>query len=79
MRLSIPFIKFCSGSASIGIEGEIEEETETSDKGVEEKAIQKTEIQNIEDHQESSLVSTPLQLSRFDTLTFCFCVLRLQH
>ncbi|WJX60033.1 hypothetical protein P8452_45287 [Trifolium repens] len=52
------------GSASIGIEGEIEEETETSDKGVEEKAIQKTEIQNIEDHQESSLVSTPLQLSR---------------
>ncbi|GAU18862.1 hypothetical protein TSUD_228520 [Trifolium subterraneum] len=52
------------GSASIGIEGETEEETETSDKGVEEKAIQKTEIQNIEDHQESSLVSTPLRLSR---------------
>ncbi|CAJ2650939.1 unnamed protein product [Trifolium pratense] len=52
------------GSASIGIEGETEEETETSDKGVDEKAIQKTEIQNIEDHPESSLVSTPLQLSR---------------
>jgi hypothetical protein len=72
MRLSIPFINFCSGSASIGIEGEIEEETETSDKGVEEKAIQKTEIQNIEDHQESSMVSTPLQLSRFGMPTFCF-------
>jgi hypothetical protein len=69
VRLSI---NFCSGSASIGIEGEIEEETETSDKGVEEKAIQKTEIQNIEDHQESSMVSTPLQLSRFGMPTFCF-------
>jgi hypothetical protein len=69
VRLSI---NFCSGSASIGIEGEIEKETETSDKGVEEKAIQKTEIQNIEDHQESSMVSTPLQLSRFGMPAFCF-------
>lgn len=52
------------GSASIGIEGETEEETETSDKGAEEKAIQKTEIQNIEDHPDSAGVSTPLRLSR---------------
>jgi len=55
----------------MGIEGETEEETETSDKGVEEKAIQKTEIQNIEDHPDSAGVSTPLRLSRFDTQTFC--------
>ncbi|XP_004511373.1 protein tesmin/TSO1-like CXC 2 [Cicer arietinum] len=46
------------------VEGETEEETETSDKGVAEKAIQKTEIQSIEDHPDSAAVSTPLRLSR---------------
>lgn len=54
------------------VEGETEEETETSDKGVAEKAIQKTEIQSIEDHPDSAAVSTPLRLSRFDTPSF-FC------
>ncbi|KAL5098637.1 hypothetical protein RYX36_002964 [Vicia faba] len=51
------------GSTSIVTEGETEEETETSDKGVEEKAIQKTEFQNIEDHLESTMVATPLRIS----------------
>ncbi|KAI5440295.1 hypothetical protein KIW84_025572 [Lathyrus oleraceus] len=52
------------GSTSIRTEGETEEETETSDKGVEEKAIQKTEFQNIEDHLDSSMAATPLRISR---------------
>ncbi|KAJ1384364.1 Tesmin/TSO1-like CXC domain [Sesbania bispinosa] len=52
------------GSAPIGIEAEPEEETEASDKGVAEKALQKTEIQNTEERPESAVVSTPLRLSR---------------
>ncbi|KAK7308040.1 hypothetical protein VNO77_41631 [Canavalia gladiata] len=51
------------GSAPIGIETE-PEETESSDKGVAEKALQKTEIQSAEDHPDSAAVSTPLRLSR---------------
>ncbi|TKY71155.1 tesmin/TSO CXC 2 [Spatholobus suberectus] len=46
------------GSAPVGIETE-PEETEASDKGVAEKALQKTE-----DHPDSATVSTPLRLSR---------------
>nr|BAG50072.1 transcription factor CPP [Lotus japonicus] len=45
-------------------QAEPEEETETSNKGVMEKALQKTEIQNIEEHQDSSVAATPLRLSR---------------
>ncbi|XP_027915005.1 protein tesmin/TSO1-like CXC 2 [Vigna unguiculata] len=51
------------GSAPVGIETE-QEETEASDKGVAEKASQKTEIQNTEEHLDSATVSTPLRLSR---------------
>jgi len=39
---------------------------------VAEKASQKTEIQNTEEHLDSATVSTPLRLSRFDKLTFFF-------
>lgn len=58
---------FFSGSA----QAEPEEETETSNKGVMEKALQKTEIQNIEEHQDSSVTATPLRLSRFEMLIVC--------
>ncbi|KAG5061653.1 hypothetical protein JHK87_002682 [Glycine soja] len=51
------------GSASVGIETD-PEETEATDKGVTEKALQKTEIQNTEDHPDSATVATPLRLSR---------------
>ncbi|XP_027361304.1 protein tesmin/TSO1-like CXC 2 [Abrus precatorius] len=51
------------GSAPICLETD-SEETEASDKGVAEKALQKTEIQNAEDHPDSAIVSTPLRLSR---------------
>lgn len=64
-------LSFCSGSTSIGIEAEPEEETEACEKAVVEKASQKTEIQIIEDHPDSIPVSTPLRFSRFDMLTFC--------
>lgn len=36
-----------------------------------EKALQKTEIQNIEEHQDSSVAATPLRLSRFEMLIVC--------
>ncbi|MED6193366.1 hypothetical protein PIB30_018709 [Stylosanthes scabra] len=49
---------------SAGIEAEAEEETEALEKGEVEKASQKTEIQNIEDNQNSALPTTPLRLSR---------------
>ncbi|RDY12714.1 Protein tesmin/TSO1-like CXC 2, partial [Mucuna pruriens] len=51
------------GSSLVGIETE-SEETEASDKGVAEKASQKTEIQHTEDHPDSATESTPLRLSR---------------
>ncbi|XP_061354501.1 protein tesmin/TSO1-like CXC 2 [Gastrolobium bilobum] len=51
------------GSAPIGIEAE-PEETEACDKAVVEKALQKTEIQNIEHHPHSVLEATPLRISR---------------
>ncbi|XP_014491017.1 protein tesmin/TSO1-like CXC 2 isoform X2 [Vigna radiata var. radiata] len=51
------------GSAPVSIETE-QEETEATDKGMAEKASQKTEIQNTEDHPDSATVSTPLRLSR---------------
>ncbi|KAK7366565.1 hypothetical protein VNO80_08558 [Phaseolus coccineus] len=51
------------GSAPVGIETD-SEEIEATDKGVAEKASQKTEIQNTEDHPDSATVSTPLRLSR---------------
>ncbi|CAL0314565.1 unnamed protein product [Lupinus luteus] len=49
---------------SVLIEVYPEEESEACEKGVAEKALQKTEIQNIEDHSDSALVSTPSRLSR---------------
>ena len=77
MVINIPVVNwlnslfiFGSGSASVGIETD-PEETEATDKGVTEKALQKTEIQNTEDHPDSATVATPLRLSRFDMLTFC--------
>ncbi|WVZ11118.1 hypothetical protein V8G54_015648 [Vigna mungo] len=51
------------GSAPVSIETE-QEETEATDKGITEKASQKTEIQNTEDHPDSATMSTPLRLSR---------------
>ncbi|KAL5167857.1 Protein tesmin/TSO1-like CXC 2 [Glycine soja] len=51
------------GSAPVGIETD-PEETEASDKGMVEKTLQKTEIQNTENHPDSATVSTPLRLSR---------------
>ncbi|XP_061376159.1 protein tesmin/TSO1-like CXC 2 [Gastrolobium bilobum] len=55
-----------NGYVPTGIEAEPEEETEACEKGVVEKASQKTEIQNIEDHPDPdcALLTTPLQLSR---------------
>ncbi|XP_019423667.1 PREDICTED: protein tesmin/TSO1-like CXC 2 [Lupinus angustifolius] len=50
------------GSALIEVDPE--EETEACEKGVAEKALQKTVIQNIEDHSDPALVSTPSRLSR---------------
>ncbi|KAF7806886.1 protein tesmin/TSO1-like CXC 2 [Senna tora] len=52
------------GSAPIGIEAEPEEEKESSEKAVVEKTVQKPEIQNTEDHPDSSLATTPLRLCR---------------
>ncbi|CAL0332075.1 unnamed protein product [Lupinus luteus] len=46
------------------IEAEPEEETESGEKSVAEKDLQKTEIQNIEDHSDSALITTPSLLSR---------------
>ncbi|OIV94989.1 hypothetical protein TanjilG_22186 [Lupinus angustifolius] len=46
------------------IEAEQEEETEAGERGVAEKDLQKTEIQNIEDHSDSALVSSPSLRSR---------------
>ncbi|TKY51184.1 tesmin/TSO CXC 2 [Spatholobus suberectus] len=45
-------------------EAEPEEQTEACEKGVVENASQKTETQNIEDHPDRALPSTPLRLSR---------------
>ncbi|KAE9606468.1 putative transcription factor Tesmin family [Lupinus albus] len=46
------------------VEAEPEEETEAGERGVADKDLQKTEIQNIEDHSDSALVSTPSLISR---------------
>ncbi|XP_072059972.1 protein tesmin/TSO1-like CXC 2 isoform X1 [Arachis hypogaea] len=51
-------------AGSAGIDAEAEEETEAPEKGEVEKALQKTEIQNIEENQNSALQATPLRLSR---------------
>ena len=61
----------CPGSVPTGTDAEAEEETEASEKGVAEKASQKTEIHNIEDNPDSALPTTPLRLSRFDKLIVC--------
>ncbi|XP_028797473.1 protein tesmin/TSO1-like CXC 2 isoform X1 [Neltuma alba] len=52
------------GSIPIGVEAEPEEETEPSEKAVTEKSLQKSEIQNNEEHLESTLPTTPLRMCR---------------
>ncbi|KAK7280086.1 hypothetical protein RJT34_25148 [Clitoria ternatea] len=52
------------GSVPSGVEAEPEEETEACEKGAVEKASQKNEIQNIEDHPDCVLPITPLRSSR---------------
>ncbi|KAL9317471.1 hypothetical protein ACSQ67_013988 [Phaseolus vulgaris] len=52
------------GSVPSGIEAKPEEETEACEKGVMENASHKTETQNIENHPDHALPTTPLRISR---------------
>lgn len=57
-----------SGSALVGMETELEEETETLEKSVVDKNLQKSIIQNDEEYLDCAVPVTPLRICRFEPL-----------
>ena len=70
---SLVYFFWNSGSAPIGTEAELEEETEACENSAVDKVLQKPEIQNNEEQNPAcALPMTPLRISRFNFWTFCW-------